>query len=356
MPEEHVIGWDLGGAHLKAAVTDAGGRVVRVRQLPCPLWLGLDHLDRTMRQVLDEEPDAGWHSVTMTGELSDLFSNRARGVDMILSQVERHLPARRTLIFAGLEGFLSAHRARGKPELVASANWIASARVVAVKIPDALFVDIGSTTTDIVPIRGGAPAMHGLNDRDRLACEELVYSGLVRTPIMALTDRIPFEGEWIVPMAEHFATAADVYRLTGELPDDADQLPAADNSGKTLHDSARRLARMVGRDLESAPMRAWKQCARYLADVQLWRIRQACERVLSRGVVSEGAPIVGAGVGSLLVRKLADRLKRRFRDFDELVPASAAVQSLASRCAPAVAVALLARQELRARRIARVRK
>jgi len=349
MPEGRVVGWDLGGAHLKAAEVDSRGRVVRVRQLPCPLWLGLEHLDRAMRQVLEAQADASWHAITMTGELTDLFHSRAQGVETLLAAVDRHLPAKRTLVFAGLDGFLSLRRASANPEAVASANWMASAQVVADELADALFVDVGSTTTDIVPIRGGALAMRGLTDRDRLACEELVYSGVVRTPVMALAERIPFGGDWIRPMAEYFATAADVYRLTGELPEDADQLPAADNGGKTARDSARRLARMVGRDLESAPMPAWKQCARYLADLQLWRIRQACERVLSRGAVSERAPVVAAGVGSFVIRKLAKALARDYRDFDSLVATAPEADSWVSSCAPAVSVALLARAELRRR-------
>jgi probable H4MPT-linked C1 transfer pathway protein len=253
------------------------------------------------------------------------------------------------LVFAGLDGFLSVRRAGAKPEAVASANWIASAQVVAGELADALFVDVGSTTTDIVPIRSGALAMRGLTDHERLACEELVYTGVVRTPLMALAERIPFMGEWVTPMAEYFATTADIYRLTGELPEGADQLPAADNRGKTLRDSARRLARMVGRDLESAPMDAWKQCARYLADLQLWRIRQACERVLSKATVIAGAPVVGAGVGSFVVRKLAKALERPHKDFDSLVAKGSQADSWVSSCAPAVAVALLARAELRRR-------
>ena len=350
MPSDIVLGWDLGGAHLKAAVVARSGKVLWVRQLPCLLWLGLAHLDRAVASVLEEQSDPRWHAVTMTGELTDFFRNRAQGVAGILSRFGKHVPASRTLVYAGTSGFFTPQRATKNPEAVASANWAASAQLVASRVPDALFVDIGSTTTDIVPIRDGKLAVRGHNDCERLACEELVYTGIVRTPIMALAERIPFEGHWIAPMAEYFATAADVYRLTGQLPEGADQLPAADNGGKTVRDSARRLARMIGRDLESAPLSAWRQCAHYLAELQLWKIRQACERVLSRGKVAEHAPLVGAGVGRFLVERLAAQLGRRYRDFDNLVDAAPEVSSWASSCAPAVAVAVLAQARLRNRR------
>ena len=349
MPSDIVLGWDLGGAHLKAAAVDRSGKVLWVRQLPCPLWLGLEHLDRAVTDVLEEQPDARRHAVTMTGELTDFFRNQAQGVTGILTRFGKRVPAGRTLVYAVLSGFFTPQRAAKNPEEVASANWAASAQLVASCVPDALFVDIGSTTADIVPIRDGKLAVRGYSDYERLACEELVYTGIVRTPVIALTDRIPFEGNWIAPMAEYFATTADVYRLTGELPEGADQLPAADNGGKTVRDSARRLARMIGRDVESAPLSAWRQCARHLAEVQIQKIRQACDRVLSHAEIAERAPLVGAGVGRFLVNKLAARFSRRYRDFDDLVDTAPDVASWASSCAPAVAVAVLAQARMRKR-------
>lgn len=348
MPANVVLGWDIGGAHLKVAAVDHKGKVVQVVQLPCPLWLGLQHLDRAISTALMDMPSAGLHAVTMTGELTDFFRNRAQGVKTIIARFAKQAPVDRTFIYAGPAGFLTPRNAAQKIDAVASANWAASAELLASLLPDALFVDIGSTTTDLVPIRGGMLRIHGFSDADRLACEELVYTGVVRTPIMALAERIPFDGQWIPAMAEYFATTADVYRLTGELPEGADQLPAADNGGKTVRDSARRLARMIGRDLESAPVAQWKQCARQLADLQLWQIRQACERVLSRTVAVDRSPVVGAGTGRFLVRKLAAQLGRRYRNFDSLIDvapdAAPDTASWASSCAPAVAIALLAQR------------
>jgi len=347
MPAEVMLGWDIGGAHLKVAAVDRSGKVVHVMQLPCPLWLGLDRLDAALAAALAALPEAGTHAVTMTGELTDFFRNRAEGVQSILTHFAGHVPVARTLVYAGPAGFLTPREAARKTGAVASANWAASAELVAGILPDALFVDIGSTTTDLVPIRGGVLRIRGFSDADRLACEELVYTGVVRTPVMAFAERIPFDGQWIPAMAEYFATTADIYRLTGELPDGADQLPAADNGGKTVRDSARRLARMIGRDLESAPLVQWKQCARQLADLQLWQISQACERVLSRTVAVDHSPVVGAGTGRFLVKRLAARLGRHYRDFDSLINAARGTAAWASGCAPAVAVALLAQRRER---------
>jgi probable H4MPT-linked C1 transfer pathway protein len=349
MRAEAMLGWDLGGAHLKVAAVDLSGRVLSAIQFPCPLWQGLPELDRALQLALAHNPAVRRHAVTMTGELVDLFRDRAEGVAALIGRFGAHVPLEQTLVFASDGRFLSAPQAIKKSAAVASANWLAGAALVARHVTDALFVDIGSTTTDIVPICAGAVRAEGTTDAERMACEELVYTGVVRTPIMALADRIPFAGTWIEPMAEHFATTADVYRLTGELPAGADQLPAADNGAKTLRASARRLARMIGRDVESAPPAMWRKCARYLADVQLCHVQRACERVLSRVGMPSRIALVGAGAGRFVVKKLALRLGCRYRDFGELVDRAGSDREWVASCAPAVAVALLAQQRRRQR-------
>ena len=73
-----------------------------------------------------------------------------------------------------------------------------------------------------------------LTDGERLTQGELVYTGVVRTPVMAIAHTAPFMGRMQRIAAERFATMADVWRLTGDLPDDADPYPAADQRGKSF--------------------------------------------------------------------------------------------------------------------------
>ena len=142
-------------------------------------------------------------------------------------------------------------------------------------------------------------------------------------------------------MAEQFATMADIYRLTGELSEDADQSPASDGRPKTPEDSARRLARMLGKDLIPDEMKEWVTVAKWAREQQLNRIQAACERVLAAGGLDPEAPLVGAGVGHFLVERLAKRLGRQYRDFSDLVEAAEENKIWATYCAPAYAVAAL---------------
>ena len=344
MADETVTGWDLGGAHLKMAQVDRQGRVERVVQMPCPLWQGLSELDNAVAAVRDRLEASTRFAVTMTGELADLFDSRADGVRALTDFMVAAFPGADLFIYAGRAGFLPPAEARERARDVASANWLAGASLVASRRQQGLFIDVGSTTTDILPFRDGAVLAEGYGDEERLVADELLYTGVTRTPVMAVARMVPFGGERQPLMAELFASMADAYRLTGDLPADADQLPAMDGAAKDDHASARRLARMLGRDLEQAPMAAWRRLAAFLAEQQLRSLHDACERVISRGAIDPQAPLIGAGVGRFLARRLAARLDRPYEDFAALIGAAPEVSEWAARCAPAVAVAMLACQ------------
>lgn len=345
MPDGRALGWDLGGAHLKVALAAPGDRVLQVSQIPCPLWLGMEKLRgalREARHMVDAGDGGARHGVTMTGELVDLFAGRAEGVARLVEAMTEEFPGADLRIYAGRSGFLAPAAAVARPDDVASANWLASAAFLAARLDEALFVDLGSTTTDLIPLSGGRPAVAGWTDAERLAAEELVYTGITRTPVMAVARTVPFAGARQALMAEYFATMADVHRLTGQLPADADLLPAADGGEKTELASARRLARMAGRDVESAELPAWRRLAGHLAERQLRQLHDAADRVLSRNGLGETAPLIGAGSGRFLLERLASRLDRPYRDFAAFVEGTAQGRDRAATCAPAVSVALLA--------------
>ena len=344
MRTEPVIGWDVGGAHLKTARLDAESSVERVLQLPCPLWQGIECLRRAMDQTLAAFAPAPVHAVTMSGEMADLFRNRPEGVVHLVAAVQERLPEATLRCYAGADGFVDPAGAAAAAPRIASANWMASAAVVAACLPEAVFIDIGSTTTDLVAVQGGRVVAGGGGDAERLLAGELVYTGVVRTPVMALAGEVPFAGDWVPVVPELFATAADVHRLTGHLPEAADQHSAADGGEKHVAGSARRLARMIGRDVESAPLAEWQRLAQSLADAQATRLDAAWDRLLSRVRLAVDAPVVLAGVGRFVGAELARRRRSPAVEFGCLLPVAEAERERATDCAPAVAVAWLAQR------------
>ncbi|RFU49879.1 hydantoinase/oxoprolinase family protein [Paraburkholderia sp. DHOC27] len=348
-----VFGWDVGGAHVKVSRTDASGAIVEVAQWACPLWQGLDHLERTIDSVFarwpDADSDAAQHAVTMTGEMVDLFEDRAHGVEAIAAALARRLGAR-LRFYAGDAGWLAAQDCAAAWRSVASANWLATARWVATRVPHALLIDIGSTTTDIIPVSAGSVAARASTDAGRLATGELVYQGVVRTPLCGLAQRIEFAGTAVNVMNEWFATTADVYRLTGELAPHYDAHPSADQGPKTEAASRTRIARMIGRDAHEASAQAWRAFAQRWRALQLHEIGVNLARVVAAHPELAGAPLVGAGCGRFLVAALAGALGQNaenveaceYIDFGVLAGVPASQQDWAATCAPSVAVALLA--------------
>ena len=336
-----VIGWDVGGAHLKLARSE-DGVITAARQIACPLWLGLGRLEAALDEAMALSPGPASYAITMTAELADVFADRAAGVGAVLDAVTARLPADRVLVYA-LGDFLAPGQARGRADRVASANWHATAALAARNLGDGLLVDIGSTTTDLVPLRAGAVAARGFNDAERLAVDALLYRGVVRTPVMAMVKRLSVAGERVGVMAELFATAGDVFRLAAGLPVAVDQHPTADGRGKSAVESRARLARMVGRDAASAPDALWDDLARQIAAATLSEMAAAARRVTRDAALPAGAPLLGAGIGRFLAATLARRLRRPYRDYAEMIPvADAGIAAVAADCAPAAAVALLA--------------
>jgi probable H4MPT-linked C1 transfer pathway protein len=337
-----IYGWDLGGAHIKLAVLDREGRLHRVAQAPCELWMGVEHLEAALAQMLSEPVRNAVHAVTMTGELADVFMDRAAGVAAITDSFVRMSGAADAMFFTG-EGFVGRAEARRAWQSIASANWQSIARLAAQLVPEALLLDVGSTTTDIIVIADHSVQARGSDDHDRLALEELVYTGAVRTPLMALAQRVPFAGGWVGMMAEHFATTADLYRITGQLDAAFDQARTADGRGRSKEDSMRRLARMLGCDLANAPAREWERLAGWLADAQQQQVRRACDRQFSRGLLSDAAPVIGLGVGRFIATRIAQIIGREYVDFAALAGVAPEHGGAVDVCGPAFAVARLAR-------------
>jgi probable H4MPT-linked C1 transfer pathway protein len=348
-----VIGWDIGGAHLKSARLDGRGRLVDVHQLACPLWQGMGHLETACDTVLASLPaEHAFHAVTMSGEMADLFPDRASGVAAIVSAFADRLAKQRRddeiWLYAGHDGFIAPAAVRrdgaGEALAVASANWLATAAWCAGHLGDGVLVDIGSTTTDLVPFGGGCVKAAGGDDRQRLECGELVYAGIIRTPLMALAAKAPFAGSWRSIMNEHFATTADVFRVLGEMDEIVDLQPAADGGEKTPDASARRLLRMVGEDLRDDEYDSARGLAKWYRGRLLDLVVEGLSLRLSRGDVANDAPLVGAGSGRRLLADLAARMGRGFSQIDTLLggnQSNAELHLSAGHCAPAVAVARL---------------
>jgi (4-(4-[2-(gamma-L-glutamylamino)ethyl]phenoxymethyl)furan-2-yl)methanamine synthase len=332
-------GLDVGGAHLKVALVEKG-RTIAAQQFRCRLWMGVEKLDTALRKAAPLLSRAEEIAVTMTGELSDVFPDRITGVGTIVTRmVDAFGP--RVRFWIGPRGFGTADEARAHPRDVGSTNFLATAELASRSHSDALLIDFGSTTTDIIPVHNDAVAVTGLTDAVRQTTGELVYTGYTRTAVMGVATRAPFKGEWVSFAREHLATMADVRRILGVDLTEFDQHTTADGKDKSVASSTIRLARMLGRDAVEGSDADWRTVASYVREEQLRSIHDGALQVLSRARLPGNAPVIAAGIGAADAAIIASRLGRRSIPFAELVGASAEVAPWATACAPAVSVAML---------------
>jgi probable H4MPT-linked C1 transfer pathway protein len=334
-----IAGLDVGGAHLKIALVE-GSRTTVVRQIACPLWQGLDKLDTALAEAAPLLAQAKRAAVTMTGELSDLFPDRETGVATLVARITRDL-GDRAQFWIGPRGFGSASDARLHHGDVGSTNFLATATLIGKKLNDALLIDFGSTTADIIPIKAGAPRPCGLTDAARQATDELVYTGFTRTAVMGVAQQAPFQGQWVGLAREYLATMADVRRILGADLDGIDLHATADGKGKSLAESVTRLGRMLGRDSRDGTAEDWRAAAAHVRELQIRSIQDGAARVLTAHGLPKEAPVVAAGIGADDIGEIARRLDRKWIRFGTLTKSDPACESWATACAPAVSVAQL---------------
>jgi hypothetical protein len=333
-----VIGWDVGGANVKAAhvSVEGGRRSVLTAGRPFEIWRDKESLPDLLAVIARELPPAEETAVTMTAELSDVFRAKREGVEFVLDAVSRVSPAP-LAVFTTAGDFVDAAAARERPLDVAASNWMATALLLARYAPDAILVDVGSTTTDVVPIQAGRVVARGRTDPERLLASELVYTGALRTNVAAVVHAVPLWGGACPVAAEFFAIVGDVHALLGNLDPSLYSCPTPDGRPPTSDFAAERLARVVCADAEMLDREEIVKIARAVAEAQVRQIAAAVFRVGRR--FSPPAEAIATGLGAFLARRAAAACGLAVRDLSDVLGADVGF------AAPAVAVAWLRAEE-----------
>lgn len=327
---------DIGGANIKAS----DGLDWSISK-PFDLWKHPGSLPFAVAAVLLEAPRADRLAVTMTGELADCFLTKAEGVSTILDAVVLAADRREVFIYQTNGVLVPPDEARGRPLLAAASNWHALARYAGrfAESDTALLLDVGSTTTDVVPLRRGEVDAQGRTDPERLASGELIYTGVVRSPLCALVQALPWQGRACGVAQELFATTLDAYLLLGDLPEDLDSNRTADGRPATKDHAWDRMARMICADRSLMTQAEAVAAARVVAQQQLVLLSHHLRQVGGRGATPPQT-IILSGQGEFLGRRAVERVFPR----SKIVSLSEALGPAASRSAPAYALACIARE------------
>ena len=327
---------DIGGANLKAA--DGLGWA---RSVPFDLSGRRRNLAGDLQALIEAAPVCTRLAVTMTGELCDAFRSKSDGVLAILDAVTEAAGRRPIAVYLVDGRLVFVEQATSEPLLAAASNWHVLAKF-ACRFAEqrvGLLIDVGSTTTDIIPLVHGRVAAQGTSDTDRLLSGELAYTGVCRTPVCAVTPTLPYRGADCPVAAEWFATTADAYVLLEELPPEPEAAWTADGRPLAPPFARERLARMVCADARTFDERNARVAAAAIRTAQLAQLRSAAERATSRLPTPIEAVIV-SGAGEFLARRLAAEAWPRTR----VVSLAAMLGREVSLCAPAHALAVFAHE------------
>ncbi|HSA38963.1 MAG TPA: hydantoinase/oxoprolinase family protein [Methanoregula sp.] len=274
-----MIGIDVGGANLKV-IDDAG---VSIHY--CPLW-ERSPISGLLRPYAQSDKNA---AVVMSGELADCFETKLQGISFIVDAVRSAFPDAR---FYGTD---ARFHTSAVPEL-AAANWLASADLLRSRHPDAVLLDIGSTTADIIPLTR-FDHLTGMTDLRRLQAGYLIYCGMLRTSVATLLRSVDLAGTPTPVSTEYFASTADVHLVLGHITPGHYTCDTPDHKEKTLKASLRRLARVVCADYDEIGTEGARQIAE-----QCWAVQRTmiCSQVKKIVKVSGAEEVIVAGIGAQL--------------------------------------------------------
>jgi probable H4MPT-linked C1 transfer pathway protein len=327
---------DIGGANIKVA--DGQGYA---RSHPFALWRESARLAQQIRAAISEAPPSEHLAVTMTGELADCFATKEVGVQFILQAVQDGGDKRVAHVYLVDGRLVSPQVALAVPQLAAASNWHALARFASRFAPrgTALLIDAGSTTCDVIPLLDGKPVARGKTDTERLLADELVYTGIERSPVCAVAYSVTYRGQPCPLVHELFATMRDVYLILDQLAEDPADLNTADGKPAVMTAAVTRLGRMVAADLQEFNHDDAVALARDVAAAQTLRLAGAIGRV-GGGLPAWPTTIILSGHGEFLAQAALAIFKAEVKT----ISLTSVLGTTVSRCAPAHALAVLARE------------
>ncbi len=336
----HIVGLDIGGANLK--ISD-GEQRSNSRQFA--MWQRVDELTDVLQEMLRGDTPLAAIGVTMTGELADCFSTKAEGVARILSAVSAAVEVP-VGVWQTAGEFVSVEVASEFPTLTAAANWHALATWAGRMSPagDALLFDMGSTTTDIIPLRDGMPNSIGLTDLERLQSSELVYTGMRRTPVCAVVQSVSFRGRTCPVAAELFATMSDVWMILGVMPEDMQRTDTSDGRPATRAAALNRLAHMLCCDTTELSDEELTEVAAGIGAAQRDLLQSRLSDVLGHSSARPSSVMI-CGEGEQIARQVIQQALDQ--DNVQIISLTQSLGPEHSQAACAYAVARLARERLR---------
>ncbi|ADC69998.1 H4MPT-linked C1 transfer pathway protein [Methanocaldococcus sp. FS406-22] len=292
-----ILGIDIGGANTK--ITEIEGENYKIHHIYFPMWKKKDELEDLLKNYNN---DVDYVALVMTAELADCYKTKKEGVEDIINKVEKSFDCP-IYVFDVNGNFLTSEEAKKNYLDVSASNWMATAKFVSEFIKDScILVDMGSTTTDIIPIKN-KNILSEKTDLDRLMNNQLVYVGTLRTPVTFLTNKIMFRGKLTNLSSEYFAITADISLILNKIAEEDYTCDTPDGAGKDRDSCLTRLARVLCADREMVSDNELIDFVNRLYNKLLELIRENVDAIAKRYNLND---VVITGLGEEILKDALD--------------------------------------------------
>jgi len=295
-----ILTFDIGGANTKKLLYDAGN-ILKNEIHYFPFWREWKSFPDFLSKLKEDASEVGF---VFTAELSDAFRSKTEGIEFLLEVCSSIFPGAR---FMDIDKRLLRVEEVKEPLNLAAANYAASVYYLERQFGGGILLDIGSTTTDIIPFRRGE-RLYAKTDLERMLDGQLLYQGCLRTSLSALAQEIPFRGSKIKPASELFAITADIYIILGEIESYNCETP--DGRGKGVRESMQRVARMLCSDIGEVKEEEIVEVCRAFRETQVESIAASLRKVRRKYGLEK---VFIAGIGDFLGEEVCKRLGMEYK-------------------------------------------
>jgi len=328
MEKLKIIGWDIGGANIKATKIVYNQRQKKIESVLSTskyfaMWDKNQNPLEVIAGIYQNFKEADYFAITMTAELADRFSTKIEGINFIIDLFKDNFEDKKIYFYNNQAEFLKVEELKNSIEKsmsLAAANWTASASFLAEFKKDFILFDMGSSTIDLIPVINNKIAALGTTDVERLKQGELIYHGFLRSNLSNLSSKLPYQGQMIDVINEYFAATADLHLLKDIITSAEYTIRPADGGLKSKMAAASRIARMISLDLNSITESQLNLIIDYIYNQEISLIYNKLLQLYSRASLNLQIPLLINSEAAHFKNDLKMRSNFKFLELAKLIP------------------------------------
>lgn len=311
------VGWDIGGANTKIVVLDENLNFIYSNKFYLPIWESFSQIKETISYCLASIHKYDlFHLVTFTAESCDNFDNRSVAIKS-LARICHKLLGKNLKFYSNKNKYENFKHVINNPLTFASSNWVPYRSFLIKKYKYDIAIDLGSTTTDIIPNKTFIKI--GSSDFERINMGTLLYFGVERTPLSMLLDNINVNKKKIHLLNEFYARSSDVFLLSKDLLGCDVLSKNCDGRSNSLDNCRKRLLRQFGLDLNQKNFGLSNRIVKAIKNDIIENIDSLVKQHVKK---NDTVKIFGTGQGEFLLKELCKKKKYIFYSSSNMLEAN----------------------------------